>query len=236
MRMLVAAVVVVTAAVSVSMAKRFEKCELATVLENKHNMSRDDIKNWVCIAEFESTFNTEAINTINWDGSYDYGLFQLNNKYWCKDDNKKGKNVCKMACTDLLDADLTDDLNCIKKIIKDTERWKGRGTGLTAWVAYQNKCKDRNLGDYISECWSGSTSSNIVSIRDESTIKNPAAQVTENADTAGVGAGGDSPIINNARVPIRFNTVPICANGICFPARLANPYSYIYQQTYYKKK
>ncbi|KAG7164099.1 Lysozyme C-like [Homarus americanus] len=172
----------------------------------------------VCIAEFESTFNTEAINTINWDGSYDYGLFQLNNKYWCKDDNKKGKNVCKMACTDLLDADLTDDLNCIKKIIKDTERWKGRGTGLTAWVAYQNKCKDRNLGDYISECWSGSTSSNIVSIRDESTIKNPAAQVTENADTAGVGAGG------------RINAMMAALNGL-MPMLGYACYSPIYYNT-----
>lgn len=50
-----------------------------------------------CIAEYESTFNSAAVNTANWDGSKDYGLFQLNNNYWCGDEY--GKNVCGIPCS-----------------------------------------------------------------------------------------------------------------------------------------
>ena len=49
----------------------------------------------VCIAQYESTFNTEAHNTRNYDGSEDFGLFQLNNRYWC---GYTRKNECQMSC------------------------------------------------------------------------------------------------------------------------------------------
>ncbi|MPC27841.1 Lysozyme C, milk isozyme [Portunus trituberculatus] len=83
----------------------------------------------VCIAQYESTFNTKAHNKQNSDGSQDYGLFQLNNKYWCGNTHK---NECNMPCEALLDEDITDDVRCMKKIIRETEKWKGKGTGLTA--------------------------------------------------------------------------------------------------------
>ncbi|KAK4296780.1 hypothetical protein Pmani_030753 [Petrolisthes manimaculis] len=137
--------------VGLAHAKIFDKCELAHVLQKTYGMSKEEVKSWVCIAQYESTFNTEAINHSNWDGSKDYGLFQLNNRYWCGDEF--GKNVCRMPCTALLDADLTNDLACIKKILRDTERVKGKGNGLLAWVAYVNRCQSRNLDEYISECY-----------------------------------------------------------------------------------
>ncbi|KAF2357138.1 ECSIT protein [Trinorchestia longiramus] len=136
------------------LGKIFDKCELAFLLEMKHDMPRSDVKHWVCTAEFESTFNTEAVNKFNWDGSRDYGLFQLSDKFWC--DGHVGKNVCKVPCTAFLDDDLTDDLACIRRIIKDTEAWKGKGTGMTAWVAYVNRCQPLNLDEYIAECYNGS--------------------------------------------------------------------------------
>ncbi|CAL4152023.1 unnamed protein product, partial [Meganyctiphanes norvegica] len=113
--------------------KLFEKCELADVLENKHSMPRDQVKIWVCIAQYQSSFNTGDM--VIGDDSKSYGLFHITNKYWCKDDdeNPNFKNICETSCTNFLDADLTDDLACIEKIIKDTESWKGEGTGLTAW-------------------------------------------------------------------------------------------------------
>lgn len=224
MRNLLSIIIVVSAVSSNTLAKIFEKCELAAALENKHKMPRDDVKSWVCIAQYESTFNTEAINQANWDGSKDYGLFQLNNKYWCGDDY--GKNECKMACSDLLDDDLTDDLACIKKIIKDTEAWKGKGTGLTAWVAYVNRCENKNLDEYMAECWSDPIESNIINTKDEeeSTTQEP-EPVTENEDASGATDNGDSPIINLVRVPIMFQKFP-------YFQHLINPYGYIYQQRY----
>lgn len=133
-------------------ARTFGKCELASHLLVDHNMPRERVKTWVCIAEFESTFNTSAINTGNWDGSSDHGLFQLSNKFWCRDPNWSGPAVCGIPCSDLLDDDIADDLRCVDVIIKGTESWKGKGTGLTAWVAYVNRCQNRDLNAYIAEC------------------------------------------------------------------------------------
>ncbi|XP_045619850.1 lysozyme C [Procambarus clarkii] len=190
-------VLVVEVMVEMTSGKVFEKCELATVLEKTHNMTRGEVKKWVCIAQYESTFNTTAVNHGNWDGSKDYGLFQLSNKFWC-DDARKGKNVCRIPCTDLLDDDLTDDLACIKKIIRDTEQWKGKGTAFTAWVAYVSKCQNRDLDEYMSECWSGSSSSsNTVNIRDESILQPDS--IIENQEAA----KDNFPIVNLVRVPIR---------------------------------
>ncbi|XP_018010960.1 uncharacterized protein LOC108668285 isoform X1 [Hyalella azteca] len=136
-----------------AIAKIFDKCELAHLLETKHGMTRVDVQDWVCIAEHESTFNTEAVNKFNWDGSRDYGLFQLSDKFWC--DDHTGKNVCKTPCSAFLDDDLTDDLACVRRIIKDTEAWKGKGTGLTAWVAYVNRCQGQDLKTNVAECYDG---------------------------------------------------------------------------------
>ncbi|XP_047499806.1 lysozyme C-like isoform X1 [Penaeus chinensis] len=219
--------ILLLAAVSVS-AKIFEKCELASLLETKHQMPREDVKKWTCIAEYESTFNSAAINTANWDGSKDYGLFQLNNKYWCGDEY--GKNVCGIPCSALQDDDLTDDLACARKVIKDTERWKGKGEGLTAWVAYVNRCQNRNLDEYISECWTGDeTGSNIINIKNESPIE---SADTENEEVVGVSAGGDSPIINNVRIPIQYQVLPIFHSvPVVYPSPIVmrNPYGYVYQ-------
>lgn len=236
MRMLLQIATIAIVFSSSTLAKIFEKCELAKILEDKHAMPREDVKSWVCIAQYESTFNSGAINHFNWDGSKDYGLFQLNNKYWCGADY--GKNVCKMPCSDLLDDDLTDDMACIKKVIKDTERWKGKGTGLTAWVAYVNRCQNRNLDEYMAECWSDPTATNIINIKDESpkkpaNIENEEASTDspkepaniENEEASGDSADGDSPIINLVRVPIMYKTFP-------YFQHLINPYGYIYQTRY----
>ncbi|XP_068223066.1 lysozyme C-like [Palaemon carinicauda] len=225
MRNLLCIVILVSAVTTDTLAKRFEKCELATVLENKHKMPREEVKNWVCIAQYESTFNTEAINHANWDGSKDYGLFQLNNKYWCGEES--GKNECNMPCSALLDDDLTDDLACIKKIIRDTERWKGKGTGLTAWVAYVNRCQNRNLDDYMAECWSDPIDSNIINTKDEESTQEPeeSTQEQETVTENGGSNNEDSPIINLVRVPIMLQRFP-------YFQHLINPYGYIYQQKY----
>nr|AEV91334.1 chicken-type lysozyme [Mierspenaeopsis hardwickii] len=130
-----------------SEAKVFRKCELASLLENRFRLSRDEIKNWVCIAEYESSFNTATINDKNRNKSTDYGIFQINNKYWC--DNNYGKNVCGIACSELLSDDITTSLRCAQTVRRDTEKF----SGYKAWVAYNRKCKNRNLDQYMAECW-----------------------------------------------------------------------------------
>ena len=52
----------------------------------------------VCLAKWESNYNTEAINH-NTDGSTDYGIFQINSRYWCDDGRTPGsKNICGIRC------------------------------------------------------------------------------------------------------------------------------------------
>lgn len=53
----------------------------------------------VCMAQYESNFNTRAFNEKNSNGSRDYGLFQLNNKWWCKDNKYPSANACNIMCS-----------------------------------------------------------------------------------------------------------------------------------------
>ncbi|KAL7643343.1 UNVERIFIED_CONTAM: hypothetical protein RMT77_006635 [Armadillidium vulgare] len=135
--------------IHICFGKIYKKCELAKQLKYKYRLPKDDIKNWVCIAQYESGFNTAALNKFNSNGSKDYGLFQINNGYWC--DSHYGKNICKLPCKALLDNSITDDITCAYIIKKETESWSGK-EGYTAWVVYVNHCQKKNLDAYIAEC------------------------------------------------------------------------------------
>ncbi|XP_038293756.1 lysozyme C, milk isozyme-like isoform X1 [Canis lupus familiaris] len=82
-------------------AKIFSKCELARKLKSMgmdgfHGYS---LANWVCMAEYESNFNTQAFNGRNSNGSSDYGIFQLNSKWWCKSNSHSSANACNIMCS-----------------------------------------------------------------------------------------------------------------------------------------
>ncbi|EPQ14649.1 Lysozyme C, milk isozyme [Myotis brandtii] len=82
-------------------AKVFSKCELARQLK-AHGMDGFhgySLANWVCMAEHESSFDTRAFNGRNSNGSSDYGIFQINNKWWCKDNKHPSKNACNIMCS-----------------------------------------------------------------------------------------------------------------------------------------
>ena len=51
----------------------------------------------ICLVEGESQFNSSAIGSMNWDGSKDYGLFQISEKYWCLPGVKRTTG-CKLRC------------------------------------------------------------------------------------------------------------------------------------------
>ncbi|XP_008138834.2 lysozyme C, milk isozyme [Eptesicus fuscus] len=128
-------------------AKVFSKCELARQLK-AHGMDGFhgySLANWVCMAQYESNFNTRAFNGKNSNGSSDYGLFQLNNKWWCKDNKYPSENACNIMCSKFLDDNINDDINCIKRVVKDPN-------GMSAWVAWVNHCKNRDLSQYLAGC------------------------------------------------------------------------------------
>lgn len=48
----------------------------------------------------ESNFNLSKVNE-NADGSFDYGIFQINSHYWCNDYKSHSENICHEDCKGL---------------------------------------------------------------------------------------------------------------------------------------
>ncbi|XP_058456243.1 lysozyme-like [Malaya genurostris] len=135
--------VLVTVLISLGETKKFDKCSLAKALLN-HGFNKADLKNWVCLVQNESGMDTTKTNK-NRNGSSDWGLFQINDRYWCdpRDKNKKSSNECKTPCSALLKDDITIASACAKKIFKRH--------GFRAWYGWLNKCDGKPLPD-LSKC------------------------------------------------------------------------------------
>ncbi|KAL2100245.1 hypothetical protein ACEWY4_004639 [Coilia grayii] len=129
--------------VAVASAKMYERCELARALKadgmDGHGTS---LSGWVCLAYHESRFHTDAKNSANSDGSTDYGIFQINNRWWCTD-GKWNNNGCGISCSAL--SNLQTSIRCAKHIVNNHH------TGIRAWVAWVNHCQG-DTSSYIKGC------------------------------------------------------------------------------------
>ncbi|XP_026735473.1 lysozyme-like [Trichoplusia ni] len=120
-------------------ARSFTRCQLSRELL-RYNFPRSMIPNWVCLIEHASGRTTDKVTTHN--NSYtSYGLFQINNKDWCKKGRKGGH--CNIKCEDLLNEDLADDVRCAKRIYDRV--------GFKAWPTSFSYCKENSLPD-LSRC------------------------------------------------------------------------------------
>ncbi|XP_067646312.1 mucin-4 isoform X1 [Eurosta solidaginis] len=129
--------------------KIYERCELAKELYFKHKFPMQDIATWVCIAQYESNFNTAAVGRLSGGGSADHGLFQISDLYWCTHDEQGGK-ACGISCAKLLDADLSDDVECVRRIHEEHTRLSGNG--FTAWTVYNSRCHNQQYEE-IANCF-----------------------------------------------------------------------------------
>lgn len=128
--------------------KIYERCELARELYYVHDLPFEQIAKWVCIARYESNYNTSAIGRLNADGSGDHGLFQISDIYWCSPPGKGW--VCGLSCAKLENADISDDVQCMLKIYAEHQRLSG--DGFNAWSVYQPHCKN-NADQFVSGCF-----------------------------------------------------------------------------------
>ncbi|XP_010012380.1 PREDICTED: lysozyme C-like, partial [Nestor notabilis] len=81
-------------------AKVFSRCDLVKTLRGHdfEGFVGKTVADWVCLVKHESSYNTEAVN--NNGPSRDYGIFQINSKYWCEDGKTTGsKNACRISCS-----------------------------------------------------------------------------------------------------------------------------------------
>nr|Q7SID7.1 RecName: Full=Lysozyme; AltName: Full=1,4-beta-N-acetylmuramidase [Antheraea mylitta]1IIZ_A Chain A, LYSOZYME [Antheraea mylitta] len=120
--------------------KRFTRCGLVNELR-KQGFDENLMRDWVCLVENESARYTDKIANVNKNGSRDYGLFQINDKYWCSKGSTPGKD-CNVTCSQLLTDDITVASTCAKKIYKRTK--------FDAWSGWDNHCNHSNPD--ISSC------------------------------------------------------------------------------------
>ncbi|CAB3238779.1 unnamed protein product [Arctia plantaginis] len=77
-------------------AKVLTRCGLVQELRRQRFPS-NQLPDWVCLIEAESSRNTGIVSQPNSNGSRDWGLFQINDKYWCSTTNLPGKD-CNVRC------------------------------------------------------------------------------------------------------------------------------------------
>lgn len=64
----------------------------------------------VCLAKWESSYNTRATNYNPGSRSTDYGIFQINSRYWCNDGKTpRAVNACRIPCSGKTRWCLSDD-------------------------------------------------------------------------------------------------------------------------------
>ncbi|XP_062410857.1 uncharacterized protein LOC134101272 [Sardina pilchardus] len=139
------AVVLLLLLVAFASAKRYGKGEIANILRRAgmDGFQGISLANWMCLIEHESQYDSEAKNPYNSDGSTDYGIFQINNRFWCKDPNFRGDgNGCGVSCSDLV-RDINTSINCAKTVVSQSR------DGIGAWVAWRNKCQGKDLSSYV---------------------------------------------------------------------------------------
>ncbi|XP_017836559.1 lysozyme P [Drosophila busckii] len=114
-------------------ARQIGKCSLARKLY-RYGVPYNELADWLCLVEGESSFDTKAVNPSNADGSVDWGLFQINDRYWCKpSDGRPSSDSCRLPCRLLLSDDIRYSIACAKYIRKEQ--------GFSAWVAWNNRCQ-----------------------------------------------------------------------------------------------
>jgi len=124
------------------LARKMDRCSLAKEMD-KLGVPRDQLAKWACIAERESSFKTDAVGRSNPDGSISYGIFQLNDLYWCQSSNKKfSHNSCGTSCNEILKDDINQSVRCAQKVLAQQ--------GWSAWSSWKS-CSEGLLS--IDSCF-----------------------------------------------------------------------------------
>ena len=75
---------IVICAITLTYAKTFfTYCELREIIEKEAWMKKN-IKDWMCLLWGESRFEKNVTGHKNEDGSWDYGPFQVSEKWFCR--------------------------------------------------------------------------------------------------------------------------------------------------------
>ncbi|XP_068418040.1 alpha-lactalbumin [Eschrichtius robustus] len=124
-------------------AEQLTKCEVFQRLKDLDGYGGVTLPEWVCTVFHTSGCDTQTV--VNNNGSTEYGLFQINNKIWCRDNHiPHSRDICGISCDKFLDDDLTDDIMCVKKILDNV--------GINYWLAHKALCSEK-LDQWCCEKW-----------------------------------------------------------------------------------
>ncbi|XP_059822218.1 uncharacterized protein LOC132392411 [Hypanus sabinus] len=106
-----------------------------------------DLQNWVCLANYESAFQTNAIhyerNSAGNIWSADFGIFQINSYWWCYEPGfPSAGNGCNVYCQDLYDVQTA--INCAAIVAEQQ--------GMKAWVSWVDNCEGRSIQHFVEGC------------------------------------------------------------------------------------
>ncbi|XP_038619488.1 sperm acrosome membrane-associated protein 3-like [Tachyglossus aculeatus] len=129
-----------------SEAKIYSRCELARTLQEGGlgGYRGYQVADWVCLAYYESGFDS-GLEDHEIDGSTNNGIFQINSRLWCLGYQDPGANRCHLHCSDLLTANIKDDIVCAMKIVQAHR-------GLEAWSAWKTNCEGKDLASWVEGC------------------------------------------------------------------------------------
>uniref|UniRef100_A0A1I8NR83 Glycosyl hydrolases family 22 (GH22) domain-containing protein n=1 Tax=Stomoxys calcitrans TaxID=35570 RepID=A0A1I8NR83_STOCA len=129
--------VVVLAALALAapiFGRTMNRCSLAREMYAM-GVPKSELARWTCIAEHESSYRTNVVGPTNSNGSNDYGIFQINDRYWCKPRNgKSSHNNCGLSCDSLLTDNIKNSVNCARLVM--------RSQGWDAWSVWP-KCSGK---------------------------------------------------------------------------------------------
>ncbi|XP_030560719.1 lysozyme A/C-like [Drosophila novamexicana] len=122
-------VLVALAFAAPALGRTMDRCSLAREMSDL-GVPRDQLNKWTCIAEHESSYRTGVVGPENYNGSNDYGIFQINNYYWCQPANGRfSYNECALSCNALLTDDITHSVRCAQKVLSQQ--------GWSAWSTWK---------------------------------------------------------------------------------------------------
>lgn len=134
-------------------AKQYELCEFATEIFETHKVPRDEIYKHLCIVKI--------LHTSMRNGDF-VGIYALGSQWWCGQESPGGR--CNVTCSDLLDDDIADDVQCANLILKEQ--------GLKGWNLNENVCRIA-FQDSTNECLAELDAINAVYNSTEASISAP---------------------------------------------------------------
>ncbi|XP_075702379.1 lysozyme C-like [Rhinoderma darwinii] len=117
----------------------YDRCKLIQELNDAGvvGIKGYTVGDYVCLVKHISGYDSSLHTSDS-----EYGIFQINSWWWCDDGKTVGrKNLCGVQCSELLDKNITNDIQCFARILKDPN-------GLEAWSVWPTKCQDKDLSEF----------------------------------------------------------------------------------------